>query len=72
MRFFVDPEVKPVAVHTPATIPIHFKEEVKADLDRDVRLVVLEKVPANTPTKWCSRMVIATKKNGKPNPSIDS
>ena len=40
IRLFVDEKVKPHAVNTPATIPIHFREEVKAQLDRDVRLGV--------------------------------
>ena len=40
-------------------------------MDRDVRLGVLEKVPVNTPTKWCSRMVIATKQNGQPRRTVD-
>ena len=38
---------------------------------RDVRLGVLEEVGTNTPTTWCSRMVIQTKKNGKPRRVID-
>ena len=32
---------------------------------------VLEEVPPNTPTTWCSRMCIQTKKNGKPRRVID-
>ena len=41
----------------------HWREEVKAGLDRDVRLGVLEKVPLGTPVTWCHRMVICAKKN---------
>jgi len=44
---------------------------VKARLDRDVRLGVLEPVPVGDPVSWCHRMVICTKKNGKPNRTID-
>ena len=36
-----------------------------------MKLGVLEEVPPNTPTTWCSRMVIQTKKNGKPRRVID-
>ena len=36
---------------------------MKAGLDRDVRLGVLEKVPLGTPVTWCHRMVICAKKN---------
>ena len=38
---FVDPNVKPVAIHKAAIIPIHLKARVKADLNRDVRLGIL-------------------------------
>ena len=44
LQLFVDPTVKPVAIHKAAIIPIHLKARVKADLDRDVRLGILEKV----------------------------
>ena len=60
----IDPNATPKPCHTPITIPIHWQEEVKAGLDRDVRLGVLEKVPLGTLVTWCHRMVICTKKNG--------
>ena len=44
LELFVDPYTKPVAIHKAAVIPIHLKAAVKADLDRDVRLGILEKV----------------------------
>ena len=43
LELFVDPNVKPVAIHKAAVIPIHLKACVKADLDRDVRLGILKK-----------------------------
>ena len=36
---------EPVAVHTPIPVAYHWKKQVKADLDRDVRLGVIEPVP---------------------------
>ena len=57
----IDPNAVPKPCHTPIAIPIHWQDEVKAGLDRDVRLGVLEKV---TPVTWCHRMVICTKKDG--------
>ena len=60
----IDPNAVPKPYHTPITVPIHWQDEVKAGLDRDVRLGVLEKVPLGTPDTWCHRMVICTKKNG--------
>lgn len=60
----IDPTAVPKPCHTPISIPIHWQDEVKAGLDRDVRLGVLEQVPLGTPDTWCHRMVICTKKNG--------
>ena len=51
LQLFVDPNVKPVAMHKEVIIPIHLKARVKADLDRDVRLGILEKVDVNSPVK---------------------
>ncbi len=45
----IDPTAVPKPCHTPISIPIHWQDEVKAGLDRDVRLGVLEKVPLGTP-----------------------
>ena len=44
---------------------------MKADLDRDVRLGIIEKVPQGEITEWCSRMVVTPKSNGKPRRTID-
>ena len=71
LRLMVDPEAKPTAHHTPIPVPIHWQDEVKADLDRDVRLGVLEPVPVGTPVTWCSKMVVAAKKSGKPRRTVD-
>ena len=57
LQLFVDPSVKPVAIHKAAIIPIHLKARVKADLDRDVGLGILEKVDVNSPVKWLSCML---------------
>ena len=71
LRLTIDPSATPKPCHTPIAIPIHWQEEVKAGLDRDVRLGVLEKVPLGTPDTWCHRMVICTKKNGSLRRTID-
>ena len=65
------PDVKPVAHHTPIPVPHHWKSKVKADLDRDVRLGIIEPVPPGTPTVWCSRMVVVPKKDGTPRRTVD-
>ena len=71
MRLIINPTAEPVAVHTPIPVPIHWREEVKAALDQDVRLGVIEQVHVGEPVTWCHRMVICPKKNGKPRRTVD-
>ena len=40
-------------------------------LEKDVCLGVLERVPENTPTTWCSRMCVVPKKNGSPHHTVN-
>ena len=62
----IDPQAIPTAHHSPIPVLLHWQDEVKAGLDRDVRLGVLEPVPIGEPVTWCHRMVICAKKNGTP------
>ena len=71
LRLFVDEQASPIAAMTPSAIPIHWAEDVKAGLDRDERLGVIEKVPVNEPVRWCSRMLITPKTDGTPRRVID-
>ena len=71
MRLLIDPDATPTAHHSPIPVPLHWQDAVKADLDRDVRLGVLEPVPIGEPVTWCHRMVICAKKNGTPRRTID-
>ena len=71
LHFTLKPDAVPVAVHTPATVPIHWFNEVKNQLDRDVTMGILEVVPPNEPTKWQHRMVVVRKHNGKPRRTVD-
>ncbi len=59
------------AWYTPIPVAFHWKKQVKADLDRDVRLGIIERVPQGETSEWCSRMVITPKTNGKPRRTID-
>ena len=62
----------PVTRHKPVPVPYHWKEQVKADLERDVRLGIIEPVPIGVPVKnWLSKMVVAPKKDGKPRRTVD-
>ena len=65
LELFVDPRVRPVAINKAAVIPIHLKARVKADLDRDVRLGILEKDDVNSPVKWLSCMIITLKRTDR-------
>ena len=71
MRLMIDSNVTPTPHHSPIPVPLHWQDDVKAGLDRDVRLGVLEPVPIGEPVTWCHRMVICAKKNGKPRRTID-
>jgi hypothetical protein len=71
LELHVDPTARPIAVHTPAVVPLSWKKPVKAGIDRDIRLGVLEKVPVNTAVRWQSRMVVTAKQNGEPRRVVD-
>ena len=71
LEFKLKEGVNPFAVYTPARVPAHWEEKVKADIDRDVALGVLEPVPTNVEMTWCHRMVICRKHNGDPRRTID-
>ena len=71
LKIHVKDNVTPVAIHKPSTIPTHWVDQVKKDLQRDIELGVLERVPSNTPTTWCSRMYVVGKKTGEPRRVVD-
>jgi hypothetical protein len=71
LRLNINPEAKPVACHKPRPVPIHWQKQVKADLDRDVRLGVIEKVPMGTTARWCAPMVLVAKHTGDPRRTAD-
>ena len=39
-------------------MPLHFRDEVRAGLETDVKKGVLERVPMSEPETWRARMVI--------------
>ena len=55
----------PFAAHVPIPVPIHWKEQVKANLDKDVKDGVIEAVPVGEPVVWCSPMFVTAKKRWK-------
>ena len=44
--------------YTPIPVAFHFKKQVKKDLDRDVRLGIIEPVPQGEVGEWCSCKVL--------------
>ena len=71
LRLYVEETTRPVAVHKPVPIPMHWMKAVKEQLDKDVRLGVLEPVPVGEPVTWCSRMIVCPKKDGTPRRTVD-
>lgn len=71
LRLMVDEEATPTACHKAIPVPLHWMEKVKADIDRDVQLGVIEPVPIGDPVTWCHRMVVTAKKNGEPRRTVD-
>ena len=71
IRLIIDPAASPTAYHSPIPVPFHWQDSVKASLDRDVRLGVLESIPIAELVTWCHRMVICAKQNGTPRRTID-
>ena len=68
--------IKPGAVpgnpkRTPIPIPLHWKENIKQQLDDDVAKGVIEPVPVGEPVIWCSQMVVVPKKDGRPRRTVD-
>ena len=71
LKLHVDPDATPRAVHVPSVVPLHWEKEVEDQLMEDVRMGVLEKVPHGYPTKWCHRLVVTQKPNGKLRRTVD-
>ena len=65
------PDAQAKAFHCPIPVPHYWKKDVKSDLDRDVRLKIIEPVPPGTPTVWCSKMVVVPKKDGSPRRTVN-
>merc|ERR1712015_401059 len=62
---------RPVPANKPSTVPQHWEIQVRNDVNRDVRLGVIEKVPENTPQTYCVRMHAVRKHNGNPRRVVD-
>ena len=70
-RIHIDPSATPRAVYTASTVPLHWRDEVKRQLDQDVALGIIEKVESGTPTTWQARMHVVAKPDGTPRRTVD-
>ena len=58
----IDPNIQPV-IQAARKIPIALKDKLKHELDRMIRLKIIE--PITEPTEWVSQLVVIEKANGK-------
>ena len=66
LKIHLENNAKPRNFHTPAHVQIHWQKQVEADLIRDKKVGVLERVPFGEPVILCHRMFITRKQNGPP------
>ena len=67
----VDPQATLSVIHTPVPVPLHWQDSVKEQLEDDIHLRVLEKMPIGEPSEWCHRMVLARKADGMPRRTVN-
>ncbi len=72
MRLMIDPQASPTAHHSPIPVPLHWQDDVKDGLDRDVRLGVLEPVPIGEPHGATELLSVPRKMAHLEGPSISS
>ena len=65
-QFHLKDNAMPHAAHTPILILHHWKQDVKRQLDNDVRMGIIRKAPVGETTECRMRMVTVAKKDGSP------
>ena len=68
LKIFLKKGAVPQAVHKAVPVPVHWREEVRQELERDCALGILEKVELNNPAECCCRMVCMPRKTAKHSP----
>ena len=71
LRLMIDEDAKPRVHHKPIPIPLHWQEKVKAQIDGNVRMGLMEPVPIGEPVTWSHQLVVAERKNGEPRLTVD-
>ena len=64
-------DAKPYAHHVTIPISFHWKAEVKESTNRDIAINITEPVPIREPVEWCSKIIVITKKDGRPRRTVD-
>ena len=67
----MEPTATTKGCHIPASIPLHWQQQVYEDLLRDEALGVIKRVPYGEPLTWCHHMVITRKHDGSPRRTVD-
>ena len=70
-HIYLKQEAVPKAKHRHIPVPYHLKEPVRQALMQDKERGILKQVHIDTPTDWCSTMVITTKKDGRSRRTIN-
>ena len=63
-KFIIDSTVEPI-VQKPRKVLYNLEKQVKEEEERLLTMGVLETVPDEVPTTWCTNPVVVSKKNGK-------
>ena len=64
-ELFVDPKARPFAIHKHRPVVIHWEEQTRQGLERDVNMGVIRPKLVGDPTLWCVPMHLVAKKSGK-------
>ena len=71
MKVNINESASPYITRRPPRVPIHWRGAVIEQIDRDIALGVIERVPPGTPDTWLHSMVITGKSDGSPRRTID-
>ena len=71
MKIHTAPDTTPTYIRKPTKIPLHFRDQIRAGLEADVKKGIIERVPDEGVDTWCSQLVIQPKKNGAARRTVD-
>ena len=71
MELRVPADLQPVVTNRAPHVAVHWQQEVAEQLERDVALGVIERVPPNTPVTWLHSMVVTPKADGSPRRTVN-